>query len=138
MRRIELPSEKLASELQRHLQDKRYRGSIEDGSRNVIEFEDMSLSQWIGLTSTVEKWARGRQYEVIQTLELRAVAVEPRQDEVQRKAIEVEVKKKVDALSPQTAEERYNYLSSKPISELTEEEAEERLALAQKNLDKSK
>lgn len=49
-----------------------------------------------------------------------------------------EVKKKVEALSPQMAEERYNYLLSKSLSELTDAEYEERLALAEKLSDKPK
>ena len=42
------------------------------------------------------------------------------------------VKEKLDSLTPQMAEERYNYLSGKPISELTDAEYEERLALAER------
>jgi hypothetical protein len=48
------------------------------------------------------------------------------------KGLEQDVKKKLDGLTPQMAEERYNYLSSRPISELTDAEYEERLALAEK------
>ncbi|MGP8125890.1 MAG: nuclear transport factor 2 family protein [Nitrososphaerales archaeon] len=48
------------------------------------------------------------------------------------KGLEVEAKKKLDGLTPQMAEERYDYLSRRPISELTDAEYEERLALAEK------
>ncbi len=48
------------------------------------------------------------------------------------KGLEVEAKKKLDGLTPQMAEERYDYLSKRPISELTDAEYEERLALAEK------
>jgi len=53
-------------------------------------------------------------------------------EEVDWKGLEEEVKKKLDGLTPQMAEERYDYLSTKPISELTDAEYEERLALAEK------
>lgn len=48
------------------------------------------------------------------------------------KGLEEEVKKKLEGFTPQMAVERYNYLSRKPISELTNAEYEERLALAEK------
>ncbi len=54
------------------------------------------------------------------------------QEEVDWKGLEEEVKKKLDGLTPQMAEERYDYLSRRPISELTDAEYEERLALAEK------
>jgi ketosteroid isomerase-like protein len=53
-------------------------------------------------------------------------------EEVDWKGLEDEAKKKLDSLTPQMAEERYNYLSGKPISELTDAEYEERLALAER------
>lgn len=40
-----------------------------------------------------------------------------------------EIKKKVESLSHETAEERYNYLQGRPITDLTDAEYEERLAL---------
>jgi hypothetical protein len=43
-----------------------------------------------------------------------------------------EVKKKVDVLSPKMAEERYDYLLSRPISDLTDAEYAERLALVER------
>jgi ketosteroid isomerase-like protein len=54
------------------------------------------------------------------------------QEIVHWKKLEEEVKKKLEGITPQMAEERYNYLSRKPISELTDDEYEERLALAKK------
>jgi len=53
-------------------------------------------------------------------------------EEVDWKGLEEEVKKRLDSFTPQMAEERYDYLSKKPISELTDAEYEERLALAEK------
>lgn len=49
-----------------------------------------------------------------------------------------EVKKKVQGLSPEMAEERYNYLLSRPISELTDAEYAERLALIDRLTEKPK
>jgi len=49
-----------------------------------------------------------------------------------QEAAQEELKRKLDSLSPQMAEERYKYLSSRPIGELTDAEYDERLALAQK------
>jgi hypothetical protein len=54
------------------------------------------------------------------------------QEEADWKRLEEVVKKKLDGLTPQMVEERYDYLSTKPISELTDAEYEERLALAEK------
>jgi hypothetical protein len=49
-----------------------------------------------------------------------------------------EVKKKVSELTPQMAEERYNYLLSKSITDLTDEEYAERLALVERLTEKKK
>jgi len=49
-----------------------------------------------------------------------------------------EVKKQVAAMSPQTAEERYDYLLSRPISELTDAEYTERLALVERLTEKQR
>lgn len=59
-------------------------------------------------------------------------APEVTQKEVDQKESDEELKKKLDSLSPQAAEERYQYLSSRPIAELTDAEYGERLALAQR------
>jgi len=59
-------------------------------------------------------------------------AAEVAREQVDWKRIEEEVKKSLDGLTLQEAEERYNYLSSRPISELTDVEYKERLALAEK------
>jgi hypothetical protein len=53
-----------------------------------------------------------------------------KQDPAAAKASEEELKKKLDGLTPKQAEERYNYLNGKSISELSDSEYEERLALA--------
>lgn len=54
------------------------------------------------------------------------------QEEVDWEGLKEEVKKKMDCFTPQMAEERYDYLSRKPISELTDAEFEERLALVER------
>jgi len=138
LRKIELPSEELAEELQRHLQDRRFTGATYDETRRAIQFPDsMSPSQWSSLRDTVEKWAKGRQMEVVESLEL-----QPRPEATQEKAKpnepEAEAKKKLEGLTPKEAEERYNHLLGKSVSELTDAEFEERLALAQRTSGKAK
>ena len=54
------------------------------------------------------------------------------QEVVDWKKLEEEARKKLEHLSPQKAQERYDFLSSKPITELTDSEYEERLRLAEK------
>lgn len=139
MRKIELPSEELAEELQKHLQDRRFAGASYDKARTTIEFpDDMNPSQWSSLRGTVEKWAKGRSLEVEESLEIRS----PRPEAPQRKANtgeqEAALKKRLGGLTPREAEERYNHLQTKPFSELTDAEYEERLALAQTLSEKPK
>jgi hypothetical protein len=138
LRKIELPSEELAEELQRHLQDRRFTDASYDEARKAIQFpDDMNPSQWSSLRDTVEKWAKGKQMEVVESLELH-----PRPEAPQEKAKpnerEAEAKKKLEGLTPKEAEERYNHLLSKSVSELTDAEFEERLALAQRTSGKPK
>ena len=63
---------------------------------------------------------------------LRLQPLQPTKGESNGKEVDrsEEVKKKIDSLTPQMAEQRYNYLQSKPIGELTDAEYDERLALA--------
>lgn len=146
MRKIELPSEELAEELQRHLQDKRFAGATFDDARTVIQFpEHMNPSQWSSLRDTVEKWAKGKRMEVVESLELHprpeAAEEESKPNELEteaKKKLEEEAKKKLESLTPKEAEERYNLLLSKSVSELTDAEFEERLALAQRGSGKAK
>jgi len=138
LRKIELPSEELAEELQKHLQDRRFTGASYDEARKAIQFPDsMNPSQWSSLRDTVEKWAKGRQMEVVESL-----VVQPRPEAPQEKAkpneLEAEAKKRLESLTPQEAEERYNYLLGRSVSELTDAEFEERLALAQRASGKAK
>ncbi len=56
----------------------------------------------------------------------------------ERRVTEKEVRAKVAAFSPQMAEERYNYLLGKQITELTDEEYSERLALVERLTEKEK
>ena len=49
-----------------------------------------------------------------------------------------EPRRRVDSYTPEEAEERYNYLSGKPITELSDAEYEERLALANRPSKKAK
>jgi hypothetical protein len=138
LREIELPSEELAEELQRHLQDRRFTGATYDKAHKTIHFPDnMGSSQWSILRSTVEKWAKGRRLEVVESLKLQPLKPEATQAEVNPKEVQEEVKKRLEGLTPQKAEERYNYLQSRPISELTDAEIEERLALAQRKPEKN-
>src|ERR1022692_3537589 len=71
LRKIELPSEELAEELQKHLQDGRFAGATYDKGEKTIQFPDnMNPSQWSGLKGTVEKWAKGKRLEVVESLKL--------------------------------------------------------------------
>ena len=139
MRKIELPSEELAEELQTLLHEKRFTGSTYDKARRTIQFPDsMDSSQWSSLRSAVEKWGKGRRLEVVESLRLQYHKPDAAQARVDPKTLQAEVKKKVDGLSSQKAEERYLYLSSKPLSELSDAEYQERLALAQRPSEKAK
>jgi hypothetical protein len=138
LRKIELPSEELAEELQRHLQDRRFTDASFDEARKAIQFPDnMNPSQWSSLRETVEKWAKGKRMDVVESLEL-----QPRPEATHEKAkpneLEAEAKKKLESLTPREAEERYNHLLSKSVSEMTDAEFEERLALAQRASGKAK
>lgn len=98
----------------------------------------MNPSQWSSLKGTVEKWAKGRRLEVVESLKLQPPRPEATQGKVKSKELEAEMKEKLEGLTPQKAEERYNYLQSKLFSELTDAEYDERLALAQTLSEKSK
>lgn len=138
MRNIELPSEELAEELQRHLQDRRFRDITYDKPRMTVQFPDnMSPTEWSILRGTIEKWAKGRRLDVIESLKIQPRKSEAPKEKVDSKELEAQVKKKLESLTPEKAEERYNYLQSKPITELTDAEVEERIALAQRNPKKS-
>ena len=60
-----------------------------------------------------------------------------KQDEAEAERAQRELNQRLDGLSQEQAEERYNYLNSKSIGELTDDEYEERLALASRLSDKS-
>jgi hypothetical protein len=130
LRKIELPSEALAKELQKHLQERRF--AAHDRVSATLQFpDDIKSSDWSSLKGAVEKWASGRQLKVVESLRLQSLQhakVESKEKEVETSA---EVKKKLDNLTPEIAEQRYNYLQSKPIGELTDAEYDERLELAQ-------
>ena len=141
LRKIELPSEALGEELQGLLEEKKVKGLTYDKAHRTIQFPDnMNSYEWSSLRGTVEKWAKGRNLQVVESLRLQYLRTEASQSQprVDTKALQVEVKKKVDGLNLQSAEERYKYLASKPISELTDAEIQERLALAQRPLGKTK
>ncbi len=98
----------------------------------------MKPSEWSSLKGVVEKWASGKQLKVVESLRLQSLQPtkgESKEKEVDRSA---EVKKKIDSLTPQMAEQRYNYLQSRPIGELTDAEYDERLALAQRDFKKGR
>ncbi len=137
--KIELPSDELAEELQKHLIAKRIAGASYDKARKTIEFpEEMSLVQWSSVRGTVEKWAKGRNLEVEESLKIQSAGPEPPQEKPPSKEQQAELKKKLEGMTPREAEARYDYLQGKPFSELTDEEYEERLALAQTLSEKSK
>lgn len=139
MMKIELSSEELAEELQKHLQDKRFAGASYDKARRTIEFPDeLSPAQWASLRGTVERWARGRNLEIEESLKIQSPRLEAPEVKANAREQEAQLKRRLEALTPQMAEERYNYLQSKPFSELTDEEYDERLALAETLSKKSK
>jgi hypothetical protein len=143
LKQIELPSETLAKELQRHLQEQRLQAG-ERTSVMILFSSDMKELEWIRIKGAVEKWARGRQLSIGETMKLSekatpAVEDSENKEEIERRSsFEEELKKKIDSLTPEMARERYDYLQSKPISELTDEEYEERLKLAQYNFKKTR
>jgi hypothetical protein len=132
LRKIELPSEALAKELQIYLQARRF--AIQGRASASIQFpEDMKPSEWSTIKAVVEKWAGGRQLKVVESLKLestQSAKLESDEEEADRLS---EVKKKLDSLTPEMAEQRYNYLQSRPIGELTDAEYDERLELAQRD-----
>jgi hypothetical protein len=143
LKTIEAPSDELAKDLHAHLLAKKVKGPVYAGLGATIEFpESMNLAQWLGVVGIVEKWAKSRQLDVVQSLRV----VEPVQPGPQPGAepasaeetskLEAEAKKRVNDLSSDKAEERYDYLSSKPLTELTEEEFQERILLAQRTAGK--
>ncbi|MDA4134506.1 MAG: hypothetical protein OK441_02940 [Thaumarchaeota archaeon] len=143
MRKIELPSEALAEELRDHLQDKRFTVANYDKAHRTLQFPDnMNSSQWSSLRSTVEKWTGGRNLEVVESLKLQYSRQDARQEKSSQgpslKELKAEATKKTENLTPDKAEERYRYLQSIPISELSEAEIVERLQLAGRPSEKSK
>jgi hypothetical protein len=137
LKKIELPSEALAKELQKFLQDRRF--VVEDRASASILFPDeMKPSDWSNLKSVVDKWGRGRQLEVVESLRLQPVKrPKPETEDKEKEAdTHAELVKKIDSMGPDKAEERYNYLQNKPIRELTDAEYDERLELAQRNFKK--
>lgn len=100
----------------------------------------MRSSEWSSLRGTVEKWASGRQLDISESMKLESPKP-VKEDNKGSEALtekQAELKKKLAKLSPQMAEERYNYLQNKPIGELTDEEYDERLELAQRNFKKER
>jgi len=139
LRRIELPTEALAEQLQGHLQEMRFTGATYDKARNVIQFPDnMSSSQWSNIKVVVEEWAKGRHLEMVESLRLQTPKPVLTQEKPKPSVPEAGEKQKLERLTPQQAHERYNYLQSKPFSELTDAEYDERLALAESLSKKSK
>jgi hypothetical protein len=137
--KIELSSEELAEELQKHLQDMRFMGGSYDQARRTIEFsDDLSPAQWASLRGTVEKWARGKNLGIEESLKIQAPVPEEPQAKERAREQQAEVKKRLAGLTLQEAEARFNFLQSKPFSELTDAEYQERLALAETLSAKSK
>jgi hypothetical protein len=131
--KIELPSDELAEELQRYLQGKNFTGATYERTKRSIQFpDDMNPSQWANARSAVEKWAKGKHLELVESLKIQAPKTVATHEKTDSKQQEEELKKRLEGMTPEKAEERYNYLHSRPISELTDAEYDERLALAQK------
>src|SRR5580658_8509370 len=103
-----MPSEELAVELQKHLRENKFTVTSYDKGRRAIQFpDDMDLSQWSGLKDTVEKWAKGRQLDVVESLRLQPQKPEAApQKQEDRAKLEAEVNKKLEDLSPDKAEAR--------------------------------
>ena len=143
MRKIELPSEALAEEVRDHLQDKRFTVANYDKAHRTLQFPDnMNPSQWASLRSAVEKWTGGRNLDVVESLKLQYSRPEAKQERVSQgpslKELKAEATKKTENLTPDKAEERYRYLQSIPISDLSEAEIVERLELAARPSEKTK
>jgi len=139
LRKIEVPSEELGRELIRHLEEGEFTGATYDRGRRIIQIPDgMDASKWSNLKDDVEEWAKGRQLEVVESLRLQPSRREGTQAKPKPQEQGIDVKKRLEKLTPQEAEERYNYLQSRPISELTDAEYQERLALAQGLTEKPK
>lgn len=102
----------------------------------------MKDSEWSAIKGEVEKWAKGKNMDVSELLKIQSRKQESAQHKEEAKEHtkeqEEDMKKRVAALSPEKAEERYAYLSSKPLSELTDLEYMERIALAAKPSVKNK
>ncbi len=143
MRKIELPSEALAEELRAHLEDKKFTVANYDKAHRTLQFPDnMNSSQWSSLRSAVEKWTSGRNLEAVESLKLQYSRPEAKQERASQgpslKELKAEATKKTESLTPDKAEERYRYLQSIPISELSESEIVERLELAARPSAKNK
>ena len=76
--------------------------------------------------------SRGSKRDQIADTKTKLEKGETTEESVNWRALEEEATKKLDGFTRQMAEERYDYLSSRPISELTDAEYEERLALAER------
>ncbi len=112
---------------------------VEDRTSASILFpSEMKPSDWSNLKSVVDKWGRGRQLEVVESLRLQPLKrPKPETEDKEEEAdTHAELAKKIDSMGPDKAEERYNYLQNKPIRELTDAEYDERLELAQRNFKK--
>ena len=139
MREIHLPSEELAEELQKYLQETKFSSGTYDKESMTIQFPDnMNALVWSGLKGTVEKWAKGRKLGIVESLRLEPLETEnaPAIAVAGPKSVNEDVKKRLEGLTPEMAKERLSVLQSKPFSELTDAEYEERLALTQ-DLDKA-
>jgi predicted Fe-S protein YdhL (DUF1289 family) len=138
MKRIELPSNELAQELQKHLQQKHFPSGNFDKGRRELQFQDgMRESEWSNLKGEVQRWAKEKDLEQSEVLKVQPhkaeqaqTKAEPKESNLDPEEIKAEVKKRLASYSPEKAEERYNYLLSKPVMELNDVEFQERIALA--------
>lgn len=151
MKRIELPSNELAQDLQKHLQQKRFPSGAFDKGRREVQFPDETKeSEWLNVKAEAEKWAKAKSLVVTEVLKLQfhrteqvQTRVEPKTEpktepKIEPEELKAELKRRLDSYTPEKAEERYRYLSSKPITDLSDAEYNERIALAQRPSKKAK
>lgn len=129
----------MAQELQKHLQQRHFPGGNFDKGRREVQYPDgMRESEWSNIKAEVERWAKEKGLESSDVLKLQPRKAEQTQSKAEPKKepamdpeeIKAEVKKRLDSYTPEKAEERYNYLLSKPLMELNDVDYQERIALA--------
>ena len=125
MKRIDLPSKELADELREHLESSGPGGVALSLAGASLEVPDVTPAPlWSAVRDAVEEWSKGKRLEMSESIRLKAKPLVPQFTPSK------EVTTKLHGMSPAEAEARFSYLQSKPFSELSDAEYEERLALA--------